>query len=192
MRDSRSCSTRTAPDHATPMRTISRVAASARDARGRARWRRVHRVSHRRNRMMRGHAACRPAPHRAGHRASACAHHSGSRRAPERPRRSRAGCGVDAPIRRPAADSDFPRIATPMASRGVSRRLADHSGVCIGRRHRLAPPVAPCDLWVRAGHPGAVFFPLTWSRSLGARSGKTNGRSRHGAHGSPETRDSGG
>jgi hypothetical protein len=87
--------------------------------------------------MTRGRDACRPALHRARHRASPGAHRRGSRHAPERPRRSRAGCGVDAPIRRPAADSDFPRIATPMASRGVSRITpASASGVAIGWRRR--------------------------------------------------------
>jgi hypothetical protein len=86
---------------------------------------------------MRGHAACRPALHHALHHASAIARCIASRTAPDRPRRSRAGCRVDAPARHPAGDSDFPRIATRMASRGVSRSIpASASPNTIGWRRR--------------------------------------------------------
>jgi hypothetical protein len=68
--------------------------------------------------------------------------------------------------------------------RGVARRRAAPFVGWRPRSRRASFRSAPA-IW-------RGFFPLAWSKSLGARSGETNGRSRHAADGSPEARDSGG
>ncbi len=108
-----------------------------------------------------------------------------SRHARDQPHLRRSARRRPALIRHPDSDRTFPPIATLAASRGVARAIpATSSAGATGHAVRAFDP-RRCTTW-------RGFFPPAWSRSPGARSGKTNGRSRHGTHRGPEAHHPGG
>jgi len=188
MHESRSHRCGIAHRRATPMYIILRAAWRSFDVRMHTLPARVRRDFHRRNGRAPGIAAWPAAARRMTHPHRRCGrhtHHHAHRGArPITP-------VFPAPRTAAARGSAIVfRIATSRRLRPARRRAASRgssAGEFIGWRPRprhASFRSAPVNL--------ARCFPPAWSRSLSARSGKTNGRSRHGTHRGPEAHHPGG
>jgi hypothetical protein len=175
MHESRSRQCGIAHARATPMYIILRAGRRSLDARMRGVRARVRRDFHRRNGRAPGIAAWPAAARRMTHPHRRCGRHTHH----HAHRRVRPITPVFPAPRAAAARGSaivFP-IATSRRLRPARRRAASRgssAGEFIGWRPRprhASFRSAPVNL--------ARCFPPAWSRSLSARSGKTNGRSRH-------------